>query len=49
MLGSQELVLCTSDIFKQIAFILSRLSDSAQGRRDSYFQEQALYLSFRTS
>ena len=29
--------------------MLSRLSDSAQGRRGSYFQVQALYLGLRTS
>ena len=29
--------------------MLSHLSDSAQGRRGSYFQAQALYLSLRTS
>ena len=39
----------TSDISKQIILILSRLSDSAPGRRASYFQAQALYLSLRTS
>ena len=40
---------CTSDIYKQIILILSRLSDSAPGKRGSYFQAQALYLSLRTS
>ena len=39
----------TSDISKQIILILSRLSESAPGRRASYFQAQALYLSLRTS
>ena len=39
----------TSDIYKQIIFILSCLSDSAPGKRGSYFQAQALYLSLRTS
>ena len=38
----------TSDICKQIVLILSRLIDSVQGRRDSYFQAQALHLSLRT-
>ena len=32
------------DIYKQIVLILSCLSDSAQGRRGSYFQAHALYL-----
>ena len=36
-------------IYKLIALILLCLSDSAQGRRGSYFQAQALYLSLRTS
>ena len=31
------------------ALVLSRLSDSVAGRRGSYFQAQALYLSLRTS
>ena len=39
----------TSDICKQILLILSRLSDSAPGKRGSYFQAQALYLGLRTS
>ena len=33
----------------KITLILSCLNDSVQGRRDSYFQAQALYLSLRTS
>ena len=32
-----------------LVLILSRLSDSAPGKRGSYFQAQALYLSLRTS
>ena len=40
---------CTSDIYKQIELILSRLSDSVQGQGGSYFQAQALYLSLGTS
>ena len=32
-----------------MALILSHLSNSAQGRRGSYFHAQALYLSLRTS
>ena len=40
---------CTSDFYKEIILILSRLSDSVQGRRGSYFQAQALYLGLRTS
>ena len=32
-------------VYKQIVLILSRLSDSAQGNRGSYFQAQASYLS----
>ena len=39
----------TSDIYKQIVLILSRLSDSAPGKKGSYLQEQALYLSLRIS
>ena len=39
----------TSGIYKQIVLILSRLSDSVQGRRGSYFEAQALYFSLRTS
>ena len=31
----------TSDIYKQIILILSRLSDSEPGKRGSYFQAQA--------
>ena len=50
MLGSQDSAQYrTSDIYKQIILILSRLSDSAPGKRGSYFQAQALYLSLRTS
>ena len=37
-----------TSIYKQIVSILSCLSDSAQGRRGSYFQAQALCLSLRT-
>ena len=40
---------CTSDIYKQIALILSCLNGSTQGRRGSYIQAKALYLSLRTS
>ena len=40
---------CTSDIYKQFVLILSRLSDSAQGRRYLYFRAHAVYLSLRTS
>ena len=39
----------TSDIYKQIVLILSRLSDSAPGKRGSYLQAQALYLSLKIS
>ena len=39
----------TSDIYKQIILILSRLSDSAPGNRGSCFKAHALYLSLRTS
>ena len=35
---------CISDIYKQIALILSRLSDYAQGSRGSYFKHR-LYIS----
>ena len=50
MLGSKDsVVYCTSDIYKQMFLFLSHSSDSVQGRRGSYFQAQALYLSLRTS
>ena len=51
MLESHDSAVPTSDIYKQIIFILSRLSDSAPGKRGSYFQAQAvyMYLSLRTS
>ena len=35
-------------IYIKIVSILSHLGDSAQVRRGSYFQAQALYLSLRT-
>ena len=41
ILGAKIQLYCTSDIYKQTVLILSRLSDSKQGRRGSYFQAQA--------
>ena len=43
MLGSQD------SVVSEVILILSRLSDSAAGRRGSYFQGQAVYLGLRTS
>ena len=45
MLGAKIQQYRTSDIYKQIILILSRLSDSAPGKRGSYFQAK-LYISF---